>query len=296
MRLTVSERDPLASELQHALSVNPVDLAGVALTVAKLEYAGLDPAASIATLDQLGDRARQRLARVAGGSTRARVAALNALLFDDEGFSGNYSHYDDFRNSYLNAVLERRLGIPITLALVYIEVARRANIDVQGIAFPGHFLMRVPLRSSADTEIAGMVLDPFDGGAELDASSCRKLLGRHLGTTDDPPLDPALLRPCTPRQMVARMLNNLKRNYLELHAFGRARRVTDLLLAVEPARLSELRDRGLLALHLDDVGAALRDLEDYSRLRTWRDEGDQEEREQILDSIKTLRRRIGTMN
>jgi regulator of sirC expression with transglutaminase-like and TPR domain len=297
MRLTASERDPLASELQHALSANPIDLAGVALTLAKLEYAGLDPARSIASLDRLGDRARERIARVAGGSTRARVAALNALLFDDEGFSGNYSHYDDFRNSYLNAVLERRLGIPITLALVYMEVARRARIDVQGIAFPGHFLMRVPLRgSSPDAEIAGLVLDPFDGGAELDASSCRKLLGRHLGTTDDPPLDPALLRPCTPRQMVARMLNNLKRTYLELHAFGRARRVTDLLLVVEPSGLSELRDRGLLALHLDDFAAALRDLEDYSRLRAWRDEGDQEERDQILDSIKRLRRRIGTMN
>jgi len=310
MRSIASERDPLALELQQALGAHPVDLTAAALIVAKLEYPALNPAASREALDMLGARARLRVDRVLGRSTRARITALNTVLFDEEGFAGNFSHYDDFRNNYLNAVLERRLGIPITLALVYMEVARRANVDVQGIAFPGHFLLRVPVanrstgkrsrlaaESSASADAPALVLDPFDDGVELDMTDCRRLLGRHLGTSpEESPFDPSLLRPCTPRQMVARMLNNLKRTYLELRAYARARRVSDLLLAVEPTDISELRDRGLLALHLEDFPAALRDLEEYCRLRRWHDEPDQDERDQVLDQVKMVRRRIGTLN
>jgi regulator of sirC expression with transglutaminase-like and TPR domain len=246
----------------------------------------------VQALDRLGARARARVDRIAGRSVRARLTALNGLLFEDEGFSGNHGHYDDFRNSFLNIVLERRLGIPITLALVYMEVASRTGIEVQGVAFPGHFLMRVP--ASGGEEI---LLDPFDAGVELDVADCRKLLGRHLGAAgDDQPFDPALLRPCSRRHMLARILNNLKRTYVELRSFGHARRVTNLLLTVDPMVLSELRDRGLLSYHLDDWPAALRDLEDYLRLRGWKDDSDQEEHQQIVDHVKTLRRRVATLN
>jgi len=96
--------------------------------------------------------------------------------------------------------------------------------------------------------------------------------------------------------MLARMLNNLKRTYVEMRSFPQARRITDLLLAVDPTILSELRDRGLLAYHLDDFPAALRDLEDYLRLNSWRDESEAEEREQVLDHIKGLRRRVAVLN
>jgi regulator of sirC expression with transglutaminase-like and TPR domain len=294
---------PLVDELQRVLAREPIDLARAALVVAKLEYPRLDPAPHLAVLQDLGDRAAARLSRVRGISTRPRVAALNMLLFEDERFSGNHAHYDDFRNSLINVVLERRLGIPITLALVYIEVARRAGLTVQGISFPGHFLMRVPSpplsshgpRTAHDDE--ELILDPFDAGLELDEADCRRLLARHLGSaTEDTPFDPALLRPCSPRHMLARMLNNLKRTYVEMRSFPQARMVTNLLLAVEPMLLSELRDRGLLAYHLDDYPAALRDLEDYLRLSNWKDSEDPEEREQILEHVKTLRRRVAGLN
>jgi regulator of sirC expression with transglutaminase-like and TPR domain len=287
-----SERDPLVVDLEAALARDPIDLASVALILARLEYPAVQPGPYLDLLDRLGDEARKRVGRIRGRSIRARVAALNGLLFGDERFAGNRGYYDDFRNSYLNVVLERRLGIPITLALVYMEVARRVNIDVQGVSFPGHFLMLVP---PAGTDHEGLLLDPFAGGAEMHLADCRRLLATQIG--EGRPFDRSLLRPCTHRHIVARMLNNLKRTYLEQHAYGRARRVTDLLLSVDRAMLSELRDRGLLAYHLDDCPAALRDLEDYFRLRTWKDdEPDREERDQILDHIKTLRRRIAGWN
>jgi regulator of sirC expression with transglutaminase-like and TPR domain len=291
-----SDRDPLVAELETALAAEPIDLASVALLLARLEYPGLDPAPYLDLLDRLGREARKRVGRVRGWSIRARVAALNGLIFNHERFAANRGSYDDFRNSYLNAVLERRLGIPITLALVYMEVAQRVDMDVQGVSFPGHFLMLVAGEPRGDED--GLLLDPFAAGAEMDLADCGRLLAADLGqSSDDQPLDPALLRPCTRRHMVGRMLNNLKRTYLEQHSYGRARRVTDLLLAVEPSMLSELRDRGLLAYHLDDCAAALRDLEDYHRLRGWKAEPpDQEERDQILDHIKTLRRRLAGWN
>jgi regulator of sirC expression with transglutaminase-like and TPR domain len=287
---------PLAAELQAVLADEPIDLARGALAIAGLEYPNLDPEPTLHVLDRLARQAAQRLAHTSG-SVHARIAALNGLIFEDEGFAGNRTHYDDFRNSLLNVVIERRVGIPLTLALVYMEVARRAGVEVRGVAFPGHFLMRVPAGTSGG-QADDIILDPFDAGAERSQGDCRALLARHLGHEDDEsaPLDPVLLYPCTPRHMLARMLNNLKRTYVELRSFPQARRATSLLLAVDPTRLSELRDRGLLAYHLDDFPAALRDLGDYLRLNTWGDESAPGERDQIRAHVKTLTRRVAGMN
>jgi regulator of sirC expression with transglutaminase-like and TPR domain len=287
---------PVAAELDAVLADEPIDLARGALAIARLEYPNLDPEPTLHVLDRLARQATQRLAH-ASGSVRAQIAALNGVIFEDEGFAGNRTHYDDFRNSLLNVVIERRVGIPLTLALVYMEVARRAGVEVRGVAFPGHFLMRVPA-VTAGGQGNDLILDPFDAGAERSQGDCRALLARHLGHEDDEsaPLDPALLHPCTPRHMLARMLNNLKRTYVELRSFPQARCATSLLLAVDPTRLSELRDRGLLAYHLDDFPAALRDLGDYLRLNTWGDESAQGERDQIRAHVKTLTRRVAGMN
>ena len=123
------------------------------------------------------------------------------------------------------------------------------------------------------------------------------MLGKHLGMmNEDVPLDPALLKPCAPRHMLARMLNNLKRTYVELRSFPQARRVTDLLLTLDPTLLSEVRDRGLLAYHLDDFPAALRDLESYVRLSPKVDDPGRDEWKQLWDHVKTLRRRVATLN
>jgi len=292
---SVHSTDGLAVELRAVLERDPIDVARAALVVAKLEYPHLDPGPSLDRLQRLGDVAAARLSELSDAPLRTRIRAINRLLFEQERFTGNRPHYEDFRNSLLNVVLERRLGIPITLAVVYMEVARRGGLDVSGIAFPGHFLLQIADDAARPEQI---IIDPFDSGAELDEAGCRALLARALG--EDAPYDASFLRPCTPRQLVARMLNNLKRTYVELHSFHQARRVTDLLLSADPTLLAERRDRGLLAYHLDDFPAALTDLEDYVRLNAWADaEGvtsDKEERDQILEHIKNLRRRVASMN
>jgi regulator of sirC expression with transglutaminase-like and TPR domain len=284
----------LLADFETAIAEDPIDLARTALIIARIEYPDLNPGPSLDALERLGDRAAARL----GGelAIRQRVHRLNAFLFDEERFAGNRAHYHDFRNSLLNVVLGRRLGIPITLAVIYMEVAKRAGLDVQGIAFPGHFLMRVPL-GAREAGLPALVLDPFSGGAEMDEAGCLRLLGTHLGQlADELPLDKTLLHPCSTRQIVARMLNNLKRIYVELRSFPQARIATDLLLALDPMLHAERRDRGLLAYHLDDYAGALRDLEDYLRLNTWSARSEREEHDQIWEHIKTLRRRVAGFN
>lgn len=282
---------PIAAEFQELVAGQSLDLARAALVVAKLEYPDLDPAPSMARLRQLGERAAHALAPLDDAPASMRLAAIAGVLFEQEGFAGNRAHYDDFRNSLLNVVLERRLGIPITLALVFIEVAKRAGVDVHGVSFPGHFLLR-----GADDDPAAqpLILDPYDGGRALTEADCRGLLAQMVG--DESAFSSDLLTPCTPRQMLARILNNLKRTYVEVRSFPQARAATDLILAVDPTLLSELRDRGLLAYHLDDYASALRDLEDFVRLHAWTDEQNRAERDEIWNHIKNLRRRVAGFN
>jgi regulator of sirC expression with transglutaminase-like and TPR domain len=282
---------PLATELAPLLAADDVDLARAALVVAKIEYPKLDPQQTLDRLDDLGERARRRLSALRDASILTRIESLNRLLFDEERFEGNRRHYGDFRNSLLNVVLERRTGIPISLALVYIEVARRAGVEAFGVSFPGHFLLRIP--NDAGDEGAPLILDPFDRGRRLTEYDCRQLLRQHVG--DDAEYDRALLDSCPPRQMLGRMLNNLKRTYVELRSYPHARAVTELLMSIGPSFGSDLRDRGLIAYHLDDYQAALRDLEGYLRLRAWQD-GDREERDRVAEHVKALRGRVASLN
>jgi regulator of sirC expression with transglutaminase-like and TPR domain len=281
----------LGKELQSVLAGEPVDLAQAALVIAKLEYPRLDPTASLTSLAAMGDRAAERLRPYGDAPVRLRIDALNRLFYGEESFSGNRTRYDDFRNSLLNVVLERRIGIPISLAVVYMEVARRAGLDVFGVSFPGHFLLRVPGGASGAARQA-VILDPFDGGSEVDERACRALLSRQAG--DRTPFTTAMLEPCTTHELIARMLNNLKRAYVDQRSFPQARLATDLLLTIDPTRRSELRDRGLLAYHLDDLPAALRDLEDYLKVDAWTEPS--EERDEIWEHVKTLRRRVASLN
>jgi regulator of sirC expression with transglutaminase-like and TPR domain len=189
-------------------------------------------------------------------------------------------------------VLDRRTGIPITLSVVYMEVARRAGLQVDGINFPGHFLVRCPETQNSPF----LIIDPFHAGALLSEHNCRLLLQKHVGT--DVAFSKSLLAPATRPQIIARVLLNLKRIYVHMRSFPQARDVTELLLAITPSALSELRDRGLLAYHLNDVTAALRDLQDYLRLSSMSemDKDAREEQQQIWEHVKTLRRRVAALN
>jgi regulator of sirC expression with transglutaminase-like and TPR domain len=284
----------LAAALTTAINAPGTGLAQAALVIARIEFPKLDPEPYLVRLDTLGECAKQAIdRRISDGdsSTLGCVTAVNGHLFEELKFAGNRDQYEDPRNSCLNEVLDRRTGIPITLAVVYMEVASRAGLQVDGVNFPGHFLVRCP-----DVGSGGLIIDPFHGGALLSEHDCRLLLQRHVGS--EVAFSKALLEPATRLQIVVRMLLNLKRLYVHMRSFPQARDVTELLLAMTPSALSELRDRGLLAYHLNDVTGALRDLQSYLKLAGMSDMDKEarEEHEQIWEHVKTLRRRVAALN
>ncbi len=273
------------------------DLAAPALLIARLGYPWLDSNHYLAKLESMGSALADKFTLSdKPNMPNGPIDAINKYLFQEQGFSGNTENYDDPRNSFLNQVLDRRTGIPLTLAVVYIEVARRAGIRVDGVNFPGHFLLRFPFGQEHDPTNAVFV-DPFDGGSVLSEADCRALLRRHAGGTMD--FDSKLLAPATKQQILTRMLGNLKRVYIGMRAFPQSRAVTDLLLAVDPSSLNELRDRGLLSYHINDYPSALRDLETFLQFSTRNEEGEDdshEERKEIWTHVKTLRRRMAGLN
>ncbi len=286
-----------------ALSPDP-DLAVAALMIARIEYPRLEAGPYLDRLDALGREARVRVAAAhslpgeapleVDPDRHARVLALNDYLFNELRFVGNELHYGDPRNSFLNEVLDRRTGIPITLALLYLEVARRAGLHVEGINFPGHFLVRCPA-PRGQAYWRDLIIDAFHGGALLSEVACRELLRRHEG--DDAVFDSLLRRRATKQQILVRMLLNLKRTYVLMRSFPQARDVTELLLAIDPSAINELRDRGLLAYHLKDFSAALRDLQAYLELAAASGcTCDRDEHDQIWEHVKTLRRRVASLN
>jgi regulator of sirC expression with transglutaminase-like and TPR domain len=300
----------VAANLEQAMNAPGEDLAPAALAIARVEYPSLDAEGYLRAIERLGEEAARRVAQQ-GARGQDAITVLNEYLYDEQGFSGNRRSYDDPRNSFLNEVLDRRVGIPISLAVVYLEIARRAGVHVAGVNFPGHFLLRAAddqarLRFGGDF----LIVDPFHGGALLSEVDCREMLRQHVGA--EAAFDRDLLAPATRRQIVVRMLVNLKRLYVRMGSFPQARFVADLLLTVDPSALSELRDRGLLAYHLEDFGAALRDLECYLRMlprqadetssRALRSREDDEPAEeddestQVWEHVKNLRKRVAGFN
>jgi len=230
-----------------------VTLADVALGLAREFQPDFDPGPSLAELERLAREARPRVP--AEGPLGARVAALLAFLHE-AGFHGNEQAYDDPRNSFLNEVLTRRTGIPISLAIVYAEIAARTGIPLQGVSFPGHFLLRTP-------EAEPLVIDAFHG-ALLDERACAALLRRTLGP--DAVFGPERLAPASPREVLVRMLGNLKQGYAGRGEWLRALDCVERILLLEPGAPGELRDRGLLYEQLECFGAALGDLERFLAL------------------------------
>jgi regulator of sirC expression with transglutaminase-like and TPR domain len=230
-----------------------VDLAEASLLIAREEYPALDPGAYLARLDALAAAVRPRLR---GGAATA-VEAMNRLLFDEEGFRGNTAEYYDPRNSFLNEVLDRRVGIPISLSTVYIEVGRRAGLRLQGVGLPGHFIVRLSAGG------ADLLVDPFHGGAVLTELDCQKRLDRIYGGRVR--VEPEMLAPCGRKAILARTLRNLKAIYVKSEDHLRALRTVELLLALDPRGMEEVRDRGLLHAAMDCYALAADDLDAYLR-------------------------------
>ena len=306
--LSLQARVPqIAEELLRAINEPGEALAPAALAIARVEYPALDAGPYLLRLERMGEAAAGRLQR----DNPSRIATLNAYLYEELGFSGNRDHYDDPRNSFLNEVLDRRLGIPISLAAVYLEIGRRAGLRLEGINFPGHFLLRAPADAgdARGPRSEDVIIDPFHAGALLSEVDCRHLLREQLG--EDVAFDRALFATATRQQIVVRMLVNLKRLYVRMRSFPQARAIADLLLTVDPSALAELRDRGLLAYHMEDFAAALKDLEAYLRLmprqeaaerdgdetaEAGADESSPSESAQIWEHVKALRRRVAGFN
>jgi regulator of sirC expression with transglutaminase-like and TPR domain len=228
-----------------------VDLARASLLVACDEYPELELDPYLQRLDTMAETVRGRL----GASPEAAVAGLNRVLFEEEGFRGNTCEYYDPRNSFLNDVLDRRTGIPITLSTVYIAVGRRAGVAVHGVGLPGHFVVRV-VAGGGDA-----LVDPFNGGTVLTPQDCQDRLDRIYGGRVRMAAD--MLAPCPPRSVLARTLRNLKAIYLKADDHERALRTAELLVLLNPGAMEEVRDRGLVLAALECYALAAADLEAY---------------------------------
>jgi regulator of sirC expression with transglutaminase-like and TPR domain len=229
-----------------------VDLGEAALLIAAGEYPDLDVPAYLARLDALGHRAR---ARLGDGPAPDAVERFCRFLAEEAGFHGNAEDYYDPRNSFLNDVLDRRVGIPITLSTVFMEVGRRAGLTMEGVGLPGHFLVRVGGPSG------GQLVDPFHGAALLARSDCQQRLDRIFGGTVD--VDDTMLQATPTKGILARMLRNLKAIYTRQEDHLRALRTVEMLIDVQPEAAEELRDRGMLYVALDCYTLAARDLAAY---------------------------------
>jgi regulator of sirC expression with transglutaminase-like and TPR domain len=214
----------------------------------------VDVATSLALLGALATSARPAVD--AAASWLAKIEALNHFLFAECGFEGSREDYYDPRNSFLNDVLERRVGIPITLSIVYVEVARRLGFDADGVGFPGHFLAIV--RGEQD-----VLVDAFEG-VILSEEDCAAKLRASMGK--DAAFGPELLKSASSHDILLRMLNNLKQIYFQKQDWESALACCDRMLLLFPDMPLELRDRGLLYQRLECFGAALPDLERFLEL------------------------------
>lgn len=261
-----------------------IDLAQAALVIAGDEYPGLDVAAYLKRIDELAQTLRSRLR--ADISPADTLPMLNRYLFEELGYAGNSDDYYDPRNSYLNDVIDRRLGIPITLSVLYIEVGRRLGLPLAGVSFPGHFLVKCTLRDGA------VVLDTYAKGATLGIKDLQKRLRVLSGGRDVAP--EAVMRMLTtapPAEIVVRMLRNLKAIHAERGEKTRALTAINRVLDLYPDAADARRDRARLLEELECFGAALADYEAYLRL-----DPAARDASVVRDKIVVLRERASRLN
>lgn len=244
-------RELLLQELQKP--EDQVNLARAALYLAQEDYPDLDTAAQLAILDGMAESLRETLPQEP--YPLKIIRALNHFMFEELGFTGNVGNYYDPRNSFLNEVLARRTGIPITLSLVYLELAKRIDFPMVGVGMPGHFLIR-PTVDEMD-----IFVDPFRGGEILFVEDCSARFKQMFG--DAARLNLSHLEPISPTGFLVRMLTNLKMIYLQQRDVLQALDAIDRILMIYPESVTELRDRGLIYYQQGELSKAYLDLEHY---------------------------------
>ena len=260
-----------------------IDLLNASLLIAAEVYPSLDIAHYVSRLDEWATAIRQRLPDDAQPGTEVLLVALNRFLFDELGFYGNTEDYYDPRNSYINEVLDRRRGIPITLSVIYMELGRRLGLRLYGVSFPGHFLVKLRY---GDGEL---VLDPFHGGISL---SKDELTGRLLEVFESEVKDLSpFLAAANNREILVRMLLNLKGIYHNQGESEKALDVVSKILILDPSLDSQYRDRGLLLYSLECYRSALEDLRSYLQAQP-----EASDAEMIRDLIIVLQSEYGRLN
>jgi len=259
-----------------------IDLVRAALTIAQTEYPDLAIDTYRGRIEDLARRVKRQVPDL--GDPSESISALNRVLFEEEGFRGNGEDYYDPRNSFLNDVLDRKLGIPITLAVVYMEVAHRVGFPLVGVGMPGHFLLK-----HYDVEGREILIDPFNRGSILTAKDCQRALDEIYG--GQMPLQPEFLMAVSRRQVLVRMLNNLKSIYLSARNFRKALPIVDLILAIYPRSPEDVKQRALLRWSLGQTRGALADLDDYLKMSPEASDADE-----IRQTAASLRRMMVTMN
>jgi regulator of sirC expression with transglutaminase-like and TPR domain len=239
---------------QDELRLTPINLTRTALRLAQeIAYPQLNTDYYLKRLDKLANAAWQAVPQAA--PVLYRASALAEYLFHESGFRGNGANYTDPRNSYLNEVLDRRLGIPLTLSLVFVAVARRLQLPAYGVGLPGHFIVGVKEERTA------WFFDPFHGGERLSVADCARLVRQTAGY--EGAFDEAWLAPAAPMDILARLLNNLRIVYVQREAWSQALAVLEHMRLVQPERPQLLRDMGLIHFELGDMQRATHYLEGY---------------------------------
>ena len=232
-----------------------VDVARAALAIASDDYHNLPASDYLSRIDALAVEVAERVG--ADSSVYRCITGLNDVLFQRHGYCGNRAEYFDPKNSFLNEVMDRKKGIPITLSVLYMEVGQRIGLPLHGVGFPGHFLVKY-----LDDE-QEIVIDPFNSGEIQSKAGLENLLRQLYGRAV--PLHPDLLEPITKKQIIRRMLNNLKSIYLRANDFLKGLSMVERLVILDPAA-EDIRDRGVIYLKLECFRQALEDLETYLRL------------------------------
>jgi regulator of sirC expression with transglutaminase-like and TPR domain len=258
-----------------------IELARVALEIGRDAYPDIDIEVYLERIQRLADRARARFKP--GSTVREVLGQINWVLFVEEEFRGNREDYYDPRNSYLNEVLDRGLGIPITLSLVYGTIAERLGLAMGGVDLPLHFMLRVDERDQT------CFVDPFSGGVVYDRSGCEQKLSeiaeQHVTLSD------AAVQPCSSRTLISRMLRNLKAIYARSGDIASVLPIQRRLTAINRYNPGELRDLGILCVQADRLGEAIEPLQAYLDVSP-----EASDATEIMELLAGLRREVSRWN
>ncbi len=274
--------DAFAALVGQDIEDERIDLVRTSLAIARTEYPDLDIEKYARRVDELAQRVAAQLPP--SPDATQTITTLNHVLFEEEGFRGNRENYYDPRNSFLNDVLDRKLGIPISLAVLYMEVARHIGFLLFGVGMPGHFLLK-----HCDVDGRELLIDCFDGGHILSDSDCQRRLDEIY--SGQLPLQPDFLLAVSRRQILTRILNNLKTVYLSTRNFKKALPFVDLVLVIYPRSPEDVKQRALLRYSLGLMRGAAEDLEHYLKMSP-----DASDADEIRQTALSIRRNLAMMN